>query len=398
MSRFKTLIIFLLLTAIWSAFFSTVKFFLWGELSNTLQPNLQTISGYLSLGGVFAYLVGGAIAYTFLKKYVLFVVSTLSLLFVYYAYNVGFNSEFSLAIVLSFLGILYGLWSVVKNILISVEIKKTGLPDTTVNALVGIAFVIFIIFGSILGSILFEKLGHNGYYVIMGMLTVTSILSLFLNYDQISLQHLLKNGIKVYYYERKGKFINSMKDYIPDVKYILKKYYKVILTSSLIWSISTIVSQQAVEYSVNNFGKDPSGAAFVLLFSAVGVIIGNIISVKMDTNRWKYFKIFNILFAIFVFSLPFASINFSYISAIAFIIGVFFGIASNLIDAYFFRKIGEENKKEYGSSTYGLILSLVIFIMMFFSSAISNHFSYTVLMIILGSIVLVLSFISFQNN
>lgn len=398
MQRFKTFFIFLILTAVWSAFFSTIKFFLWWDLKTTVAPDLQTLAGYLSLWGVIAYLIWGAIAYTFVKKYVLFFVSFISLIFTVIAYKVGIESSFFLSFIMISLGVLYWLWSVVKNILIAVEIKKTWLPDTTVNAVVGITFVVFVIAWSIIGSLLFEKLWNDWFKVIIWMLAFTSIVSLFLDYDNITLKSLLRDGFKSYYFERKGKFINSMRDYFPDVKYITTKYFSVIITSSLLWAISTIVSQKAVEYSVVHFDKDPSSAAFLLLFSAVWVIVWNLASVKMDTNRWKNFKIFNTLFALLIFVFPFFSISFQVVSIMAFVVWIFFWIASNLIDAYFFKKIWDENKKEYWASTYGLILSVVIFVMMFVWSYINSTFSYEVLMVTLWFVVLSLSFLNFNNN
>jgi hypothetical protein len=109
---------------------------------------------------------------------------------------------------------------------------------------------------------------------------------------------------------------------------------------------------------------------------------------KMDKNRWKYFIVFNIIFWILVIAFPFLSISFLWIRIMAFSIGVFFWWASNLIDAYYFRKIWEDNKKEYGSATYWLILSFTIFIMMFISSTIDNYFWYTFLLIFLWIIIL----------
>lgn len=49
MSRFKTFSIFLILVVVWALFFASIKFFLLGELSTTIEPDLQQIAGYLSL-------------------------------------------------------------------------------------------------------------------------------------------------------------------------------------------------------------------------------------------------------------------------------------------------------------------------------------------------------------
>ena len=282
--------------------------------------------------------------------------------------------------------------------IIAIEIKKTWLPDTMVNAFAWIVFVVFVIAWSIIWSLLHEKMWNNWNYVIIWMLALSSILSLFLDYDKITLKSLLQSGFKSYFFDRRHKFINSMKNYIPDIKYITKKYYVVMISSSFLWAISTIVSQSAVEYSEIHFNKLWSEAALVLLFSAVWVIFWNFLSMKMDKARWKYFFIFNLIFSLLIISFPFVAVSFLYVKIFAFVIWIFFWVASNLIDAYFFRKIWDENKKEYGSSTYWLILSAVIFIMMIFSSNINTMFWFDILMYILWSFVFVIWFFNLRKE
>ena len=398
MKNYKTFIIFLILVAIWSSFFTTIKFYYWWELSSTLDMSLQTISWYLSFGWIFAYLIWWALASTFLKKYLLFFISLFTLLFVFVWWFIWFDSKIFFILIISFIWLTYWLWSIVKNVLIAIEIKKTWLSDTLVNALAWISFVVFIIIWSILGSLLHERLWENWYFVIIWLLVFTCILSLGLTYNKLGLKHYLLHWFKPYYVDRKQSFVTSMKEYVPDIKIITKKYYVIMISSSLLWAISTIVSQSAVEYSEKNFDKLSSEAAIILLFSAVWVIIWNILSVKMNKLRWKYFFGFNLIFSLLIICFPFAAISFMYVKIYAFFIGIFFGVASNLIDAYFFKKIWDENKKEYGSSTYWLILSIVIFVMMSFTSFINAHFWFEILMFILWTIVFILWFFNLKRD
>ena len=398
MKRFQTFFIFLSLVATWAAFFASLKFFLWWELSTSIAPDLQEIAGYLSLWWIFAYLIWGAFAVTFLKKYFLFIISLLSLILIGWVYLLWFSNSFSFALIISVVWFLYGLWNVVKNVLISVEIIKTWLSETIVNALAGIIFVVFIIIWSLLGSILFEKMWHDGYLVIIAMLFFTAVASLTLNYNEASFRSLIKNGWKSYFYDRRRSLKKALSLYIPDLKYIVKNYYLIVIVSSFLWAISTIVSQASIEFSVVKFDVEASDATYVLLYSAVWAILLNIVSMKMSKVRWKFFIIFNSLFAILIFLFPYLSVSFSALSWLAILLGMFFWVSSNLIDSYLLKRIWEEDKKEYGSSTYGLVLSIVIFGMMFFSSAILKTFWYSVLMIILGFIILVLGGVLYQKQ
>ncbi len=386
--KYKTLILFLIILSIWSAFFTTFKFFLWWDLKDGINPSLQTLSWYLSLGSSVSFLVWWALAYTFLKKYFLFFISLFAIFFIWLGFFIWMDNNIILWIIVTFVWVFYWLWTVIKNIIISIEIKKTWLQDTMINAIASIVFIVAIIFWSIFWSILYENVGHNWLYVIIILLSISAVVALFLDYDKITLKSLLNNGFKSYYFDRKRKITDSLKEYIPDMKYISKKYLTIILISSFLWAISTIVSQKWVEQSVENFGKLPSEAAYVLLYSAVGVIIWNMATMKMEKSRWKFFLIFNIIFWLLIIAFPFLSLSFTWLSIMAFLIWIFFWWASNLIDAYFFRKIGEENKKEYGSATYGFILSLTIFFMMFFSTYLDNLLWFRNLMFILWFIIL----------
>ncbi len=61
----------------------------------------------------------------------------------------------------------------------------------------------------------------------------------------------------------------TMKEYIPEMKFIIKKYYIILISSAILWTASAIMYQQLLEYSINNFSVKASTAAFVFLFSAL---------------------------------------------------------------------------------------------------------------------------------
>lgn len=398
MKKYGTLIIFFVLVALWAAFFTSIKFLVWGDQASTLKPDLQTITGYLSFWGIFAYLIGWAFAVTFLKKYYLFIIAILSLFFVTFAYLVWFAYHIVLGTVIVMLGFLYGLWSVVKSVIIAIEIKKTWLSDTLLNALVGIIFVVFLVWGTVLGNVLFEQLGRHGYLAIMWMLWITAWLSLMLDYDGKTFKSLIRLGWKNYYIERRKSLKHAMKLFIPDLKYISKNYILVMFVSAFLWSISTVVSEVSMEYSILNFSLEASTASKIFLYSAFGAIIGNLLSIKMWSKRWTFWIIFSSIFSLLIVAFPFLSFTFAHMSFLAFLLWLFFGISSNLVDAYFIKTIGEEDKKEYGSSTYGFVLSITLFLMMFLSNGIQNYFWHTVLMLILWGSMAVASWALFISK
>lgn len=401
-SKYKTFFIFLFLTAIWSSFFSTFKYFLWGDANVLLHDiKLDVLAWYLSLGWVFAYIIGWAIVTTFLKKYLLFITSLTALIFVCMSYFFNIHTELFLWFIVTSIWFLYWLWSIIKNIIIAIEIEKTGLADTQVNAYVGIVFLVSLIVWSISGSLLFENFWHNWHFILMGILLLSSVVSFHLDYDNIRFSSLITGWFKKYFLQRKGKFSQSLADYFIQLKDVIKNYSIIMFASSLFWAISTVVSQKAVEFSKDNFDMLASQATVLLLYSAIWAIIWTLLSIKMQKKRWFYFLFSSLFFSFIVLFFPFFTQSYFTISLVAFFIWLFFGSASNLIDSFFFYRIGKENKKEYGSSTYGLILSITIFVIMFMSSFLEKKFWFNILMNTLWIILFfttIITFISQKNN
>jgi hypothetical protein len=350
------------------------------------------------LGWILAYLLGWALAYSFLKKYLLFSFSFFTLIFVSIAYFFPVSNNFSLAFIVSAIWFFYGLWVVLRTILVSIEIQKTALTDTIVNGIISIVFIVFLIIWTIAWSKIFEIFGHNGFLIIIALLILSSIVSLFLDYDQISLKSLFKNWLKNYKLEKTHKLKEAFKKFFPELKYILKHFSFIIIFSSIIWSVSTVVSQKAVEYSVSEFHKLPSQSAYLLLYSSVWAILWNIISSFLTKSRWNSFFFLNIILWILIIIFPFFNSTFFQVWVVAFFVWLIFWTSTNLIDSFYLSKLWEQDKKEYGSSTYGLIFSIILFWIMFISSYIDKKYWFDILMYILGGLVLVGNVLFFKRK
>ena len=94
---------------------------------------------------------------------------------------------------------------------------------------------------------------------------------------------------------------------------------------------------------------------------------------------------------------PFFNQTFLQVWIIAFSIWLVFWASTNLIDAYYLKKIWDQNKKEYGSSTYWLVFSTILFIAMFLASVIDKKYGFNVLMYILWLMILVVNILNFKK-
>ncbi len=184
-------------------------------------------------------------------------------------------------------------------------------------------------------------------------------------------------------------FSDLFKKYINNIKALSRTYWMILLCVWILWSISTIIAQQAIEYSMEKFGKTESEAAFIFLYSGVGAIIWNAISMFIKNNRWLFYRIFVYLFALFILAFPFVANSYLITIVLSLVIAIVFWAASNLLDAYYFFEIWRIWKKEHWSWVYGLVMSVIIASMMFSVTAIQPLIWRVNLFILLASLIAV---------
>lgn len=158
MRRIKTFVVFLLLILLWSLYFGAFKLYFWTLLSDGIKPSLETMGGYLSFGGIFAFIVGGALAEAFHKRSLIIFCSLASMLFLGILMIFGTDNLLIFSPLVIGIGFFYGLWTVVRNILISVEIHRTGYSESVVTGMANITFIFFVIAGIVLGPVLATSL------------------------------------------------------------------------------------------------------------------------------------------------------------------------------------------------------------------------------------------------
>lgn len=385
--KYKNLFLMFFLIIAWSFLFALYKYFFWGIfVSETIT--LQYISGYLAIGTLVAYFVWGVIFEIFKenKFHLLIALSSIFILGGMYLSTISWLSPLHIITIWTLLfWFFYGLWGILKNILIANEIMQTGLWDTKVNGWANISFITAIIVGSILWGSLSSALWVTWIIILGGILGLALVGGIFYTPPTQNQQKLSYNEIITKY---KWEFLQ-------DFVFIFKNYFMIMAFTALMITIATILSQKAIEYFVEFGGKSNASAAVILLYSAVWSIIWNILSMKMEQKRWFYFVIFGGLFSIVAFIFPHFLENFLYTSILAWIAGFVFWCSYNLIESYFFKKIWDDNKKSYGSVSLWIMVSIILSIMMFGIDFIGKYGWYIWVYYFMGGILLMISIVIF---
>ena len=325
------------------SFFSWVfNFLIWNDFSKSLWVSLPAISSYLSLWAAFAYILGFFIL-VFLS-YRTFLVSLSFFLFLILGtiYLFGLPSYIFFIGAMLGVGIMIGIWNIIKNIFLSLEIKKTWWKDTTINAFASIALIVSMLLWSIGGNILFTYWWRETYELLLLILGILIVLSFWLIYPKQNKEN--KNIYKpLLLWEN------------------LKKYRSIILSSCFVWALMSALSQIFVEYSKSILLIDPFRSSFLLLSGAFGVIGGNIFSSVFPLPRITFLSLATLLWwGFFLVNQAFVS-NYQWLLVFCFLLSFVFWIISNLIDARFLDMISQDSQKDFFSSLYWFSLSISIF-------------------------------------
>lgn len=373
-----TLIIFLILVAGWSFFFWAFKYYFWSSLQWSINPSLELIAGYLSLGTGLAYLFGWVLSFVFQERYIILgaglTIAALSSIFAV----LGLDSLAMFSILVVLVGVFYGLWSTVKNVLISTEIQKTWYSDTAVNSFVTISFLISLILWSIIGGYLYQRFSVYWVWFIVGVIVAMWLLALTLKYNNWTS------------YDNQFPLKQALGKYLPSMKFILGKYWKVMVYGWAVLGIGTILSQKAIEMWVLHFHQTPAKAALLLGYTWIGTIIWSLLSVKMNTKRLLYFRVSCVLFALLIIAFPLLVTTFESEIYFLFIAWILFWIALNLIDGFIFLQFGVDNVKEFGSWAYWLIISITIALLMLLSNISTTFLWFNTWFYFLGFLILVI--------
>lgn len=169
----RSLFSLLSLIALWSLFYAGVKYFFWGVYDGTsFTPSLESISGYVLIGSMIAYLIGGMLYARYSERLMLFIAMGVGMIAFFSAILLPNISPYFFDISMIGIGLAYSLYVIGKNTLIGREIATSTLGSSTIGAFTTIIFIVFLIIGTIVGA----KIGETDSLLIAGIVYFVVVL------------------------------------------------------------------------------------------------------------------------------------------------------------------------------------------------------------------------------
>ena len=227
---------------------------------------------------------------------------------------------------------------------------------------------------------IFAKRWTKGFQFIIAILGISSLLTMIMDYDI----HFVAKP-----------FLHTLKVSLPNTRWIIKKYIWLLLPIGALRAISTAIGQKMLELGIDVFQRTPKSSITIIIVSFVGAIIGHLISMFFLRKRKIIAIVFTIILWLTTIYFPHIIDKYEYymtLNIFWFFIGVFFGIAVNLLEWRYFFHIGDDHRKEYGSVAYGIMTSIIIFLIMITSDYFSRKIGMKISFFFFGIVLLVMPF------
>lgn len=345
-----TFVPFLFAVFFWDLAFGGLKFLIKNLTVNHLSIGpgllLEHVVGYLSIGGIIAYLIGGIVCHCLSKRLLIFLTAVGAILALVAEYRWGLASETSLAVTSAIIGLCFGLFSVVRTVVSCYEIKRTGLCDTTVNGLVMLIVIMSTLLGAFVSAWLFEQIGIQTLWVFVGFFVVIGLFCFWLCYrDEEQILPFRKSVARVR----------------TEFSFIARHRYMIVVPSAALWAIAMIVSIKSIPYAQHAYGIRESMGSIALISTAVGAVLGNAITLwTCPKRRWFWFRVATYTFAALVVLFPVLTQTFRFMLLYSLFIGTAMGAATNLVDSAYLQFISANNVKENGAAIMGLALNIFV--------------------------------------
>jgi MFS family permease len=343
-----------------------VKFFLLGHLCHQVYSIndkdwiIQLVGAVITAGPWLVYVVSGPLAAAYRKGAVMFWSGSVSAGGVMLGALSNWSGTAWLYIFLT--GLVMGIFNPAKNAAIPLEAALSGRSTELINAALNISYIAGLLAGIPSGAWLYDAYPAHGGLMAVLILAGASACGNLCRYPEEA-AHL--QGFKT-----------SFLSLIRDSSFLLKKYPVYLLVSPLIWGIASAVSLAVTAFAEQRGVADAVAASFMSVYAAVGVAAGNAITPKMVKVRHGAAALASAGMALVILAIPGSvcllqgtwmpmptRVLYWVIVALVVLLGLCFGIATNLLEAEFFSLVYKDRKEGTGAALLSAGTALFPFVL-----------------------------------
>ena len=240
---------------------------------------------------------------------------------------------------------------------VPIEAEDSRRSPFFVNGLLSAVFIVGMLAGLPLGTYCYDWNADRGIALGIGIFILASATAWGLVYED----------------ERKIAFGKAYANLVEDSISLFFRHILYLLSSPLIWGVGGAVSLAVTAYAEQQKLGGATECSLMSLYAAIGIIVGNVLSPRFAPKRYSSAFLSGLALLGLVSGIPvFVEVGLQQVEdarALYFplatymiVVGFFFGVCSNLIDAEYLQRVGEEGKEGTGASLHSLCIAVFAFL------------------------------------
>ena len=239
-------------------------------------------------------------------------------------------------------GLLMGTYSAAKMSSVPIAAAHTGRSTTAVNAAMSVVFLLGLLFGLPTGTWTAGAVQHHGYLALAGLCGVAALVSAFARFPNETLR----------------SFRAEQQTLVRETVRLYAEHPVYLVSGPLLWGVAGATNMALTAYVIGHGIASPQKAAFIPLYAAIGVIAGNLASPLFHRRRSVTAFGATLGMLATVLAIPHVAARAVVIICVVIVVGVMFGLATNLVDAAFLELAAAEGKEGVGAALQSATIAM----------------------------------------
>lgn len=298
----------------------------------------QGLAAVLTLGVLVGYLINAPLAGAW-RVGALFVLSSAGV-----AIGALLSMWVNPWLVALMVGISYGTACAARGKAVPLLAAATGRSNTLVSGVVNASLVISLLAGTVFGTLLSEKLDPPGarHVVLFGFVVVATMLAVLVRPPE----------------PPPIPFAVGLRDLLSGTVSLVRERWALIIAGGLAWGIASAAVLAAFIDAIERLGMKPEQAVALVIYPAIGAILGNLASHWMDRRR--HVIVCYVCLALAIGFYPHLVTNTLTGAVMMFLIGFLFSAPTNVLDARLLAYAAAQGHPGRGSTVMSLVHNVFI--------------------------------------
>ncbi len=301
---------------------------------------IQVISAIITIGPVIVYAVSAPLAAAMRKSRVMAASVWLAAIVIVAGGLTGWPG--SAWLYLGVIGLALGVYSAGKMASVPLVSVCMGRSTTAANAGMSVVFLLGILTGLPSGTWMYDHVPRCAYIFAAAGLGFSGIFGLLCRFPN----------------ERLKTFVAEERRLFSETKGLFRSYVLYLLAGPMLWGVAGAANMAITALVVRKGIAGPQAAAFMALWAAIGVIAGTLVSPWFHRARYKGAACGALLMVLFTPWFPALAVSYLLLALGTVALGVFFGVATNLIDSAYLERVGAQGKEGTGAALQSAMLAL----------------------------------------